>query len=215
MSSPHDPSDQTASDRVASVDSVFDVDDGDPYETQQMVHRYLSQDTRHNILQLIIGHPWHLVSVTECEYYISKSQSTISEQLENLAEHEILTQYHHEPNTNSRDIPTDFWGLTTFGICLLSEYKYLRGFLVMRAVHDATHKPETVQRHQKAPRPSLPDSVRSALHYDELDPEESVPEDESAISTLREETFYADAAPAAPDSLNENADGDRTLGELF
>jgi len=194
---------------------VFDVDNGDPYETQRTVDRYLSQDTRHNILQLIIGHPWHLVSVTECEYYISKSRSTISEQLENLAEHEILTQYHHEPNANSRDLPANFWGLTAFGIDLLSEYKYLRGLPVMRAAHDATHKPETVQRHEKAPRPSLPDAVKSALHYDELDPDESVLEDESAISTLREDSLYADAVPAAPDSLNENADGDRTLGELF
>jgi hypothetical protein len=135
--------------------------------------------------------------------------------LENLAEHEILTLYHHEPNANSRDIPADFWGLTTFGIYLLSEYKYLRGLPVMRAAHDATHKPEAVQRHEKAPRPSLPDAVRSALYYDDLDPDESVPEDKSAISTLREETSYGDAAPAHPDSLNENADGDRTLDELF
>lgn len=76
-------------------------------------------------------------------------------------------------------------------------------------------KPETVQRHENAPRPSLPDPVRTALHHDELDPIDSVSEDESAISTLDEESLYADAAPADPNSLNQNADGDRTLGELF
>ncbi|SDR17240.1 hypothetical protein [Natronobacterium texcoconense] len=32
---------------------------------------------------------------------------------------------------------------------------------------------------------------------------------------LREETFYADAAPADPAVLNEGGDGDRTLDELF
>lgn len=197
-----------------SIEQIFDVDDEGPYETLQTVHRYLSQDTRHNILQLIIGHPWHLVSVTECEYYISKSRSTISEQLENLAEHEILTRYHHEPNANSRDLPADFWGLTTFGICLLEEYKYLRGLPVMRAAHDSTHKSETVQRHEKAPRPDLPESVHERLGFDDSS-QEIVPTVEESIAELREQTFYADVAPAEPSILNKAADGDRTLDELF
>jgi len=196
------------------IEQIFDVDDEGPYETLQTVHRYLSQDTRHNILQLIIGHPWHLVSVTECEYYISKSRSTISEQLENLAEHEILTRYHHEPNANSRDLPADFWGLTTFGICLLEEYKYLRGLPVMRAAHDSTQKSETVQRHENAPRPDLPESVHERLGFDDSS-QEIVPTVEESIAELREQTLYADVASAEPSILNKAADGDRTLDELF
>jgi len=196
------------------IEQIFDVDDEGPYATLQTVHRYLSQDTRHNILQLIIGHPWHLVSVTECEYYISKSRSTISEQLENLAEHEILTRYHHEPNANSRDLPADFWGLTTFGICLLEEYKYLRGLPVMRAAHDSTQKSETVQRHENAPRPDLPESVHERLGFDDSS-QEIVPTVEASIAELREQTLYADVASAEPSILNKAADGDRTLDELF
>lgn len=215
MSYPHAPSDQAAAGGGRSIEQVFDVDDEAPYETQRTVQRYLSQETRHNILQVILGHPAHLVSVTEFDYYVSKSRSTISEQLENLASHEILTQYTHEPNVEVRDIPADFWGLTPFGIGLLDEYNYLRGLPIMRAAHDATHKTETVQRHEEAPRPELPESVSEALVYDEPDADEAATVDTISIAELREQTFYADAAPADPETLNEGADGDRTLDELF
>ena len=38
---------------------------------------------------------------------------------------------------------------------------------------------------------------------------------ESSLTELRARAFYADAAPADPNVLNEDADGDRTLDELF
>lgn len=193
------------------VERAFDVDGTAPYETQRVVQRYLSQETRHNILQVILGHPSHLVSVTEFDYYIPRSRSTISEQLRDLADHELLDRYHHEPNADVRDVPADFWSLTVFGVDLLDEYNYLRGLPIMRAAHDATHKTETVQRHENAPRPELPDSVGDALAYDEPDQ----PDDSTPLSELREQTLYADAAPADPDVLNEGAEGDRTLDELF
>lgn len=37
----------------------------------------------------------------------------------------------------------------------------------------------------------------------------------ASINELREQILYADAGPAAPATLNEGADGDRTLDELF
>ena len=213
MSYPDTPLDQ-ATGRGRPIERVFDVDDAAPYETQRTVQRYLSQETRHNILQVILGHPEHLVSVTEFDYYISKSRSTISEQLEDLASHDILRQYHHEPNAEVRDIPADFWGLTEFGVDLLEEYNYLRGLPIMRAAHDATHKTEAVQRHEDAPRPGLPEPVSEALEYDEPD-QSGGGADSTSLTELREQTFYADAAPADPNVLNEDADGDRTLDELF
>lgn len=215
MSNPHAPSDQTTAVGGQSIERVFDVDDPAPYETQRTVQRYLSQETRHDILQVILGHPTHLVSVTEFDYYISKSRSTISEQLEDLASHEILTKYRKESNAEVRDIPAAFWGLTAFGIGLLDEYNYVRGLPIMRAAHDATHKTETVQRHEAAPRSSLPEPVSEALTYDEPGTDEAATADATSISELRDQTFYADAAPADPEVLNEEADGDRTLEELF
>ncbi|WP_265108116.1 hypothetical protein [Halosolutus halophilus] len=213
MSYPHAPGDRATSGRGPSIDRVFDVEDGAPYETQRTVQRYLSQETRHNLLQVILGHPRHLVSVTEFDYYVPKSRSTISEQLADLADHEIVAKYRHEPNADRRDVPADFWSLTAFGVELLEEYNYLRGQPIMRAAHDATHKTETVQRHEDAPRPPLPEAVGEALEYDE--PDRDDPPVETSIAELREETFYADAAPADPAVLNEDGDGDRTLDELF
>lgn len=213
MSYPDAPSDQVTG-RGRPIEHVFDVDGAAPYETQRTVQRYLSQETRHNILQVILGHPAHLVSVSEFDYYISKSRSTVSEQLDDLANHEILRQYHHEPNADVRDIPADFWGLTELGVDLLEEYNYLRGLPIMRAAHDATHKTEAVQRHEDAPRPDLPESVAEVLEYDEPDQPDNVA-DSISLSELREQTFYSDAAPADSGVLNEDAEGDRTLDELF
>jgi DNA-binding HxlR family transcriptional regulator len=122
---------------IPSVADAFGIDGSAPYEVQQTVHRYLSQEMRHNILQVILGHPSHLVSTTEFPYYVPRSRSAISDQLADLTYHEIITKYHHEPNTG----PHEFWGLTEFGIDLLHEYKYLRGLPILRAVHDTTRKP--------------------------------------------------------------------------
>lgn len=215
MSYPHIPSDTTAADRGRSIEHVFNVDETAPYETQRTVQRYLSQETRHDILQVILGHPSHLVSVTEFDYYVPKSRSTISEQLDDLADHELIARYHHEPNAGVRDIPSDFWGLTEFGVRVLAEYNYLRGLPIMRAAHDATHKTEVVSRHEEAPRPTLPNSVTETLAYDEPDHADEGETDSTSRLELREQTFYADAAPVDPQVLNAESEGNRTLDELF
>ena len=199
---------------IPAITRVFDVDDAVPYEAQRTVQRYLSQETRHNIIQVLLGHPSHLASTTELTYYIPRSRSAISDQLTSLKDHELIAQYHHEPNAGSRDVAADFWGFTTFGVSLLHEYNYLRGLPVLRAVHDATHKTETVERHENAPRPALLEEVRDALVYDEPDTPTDV-DDETTLRDLRERTFYADAAPEDSCILNDGADGDRTLNELF
>ena len=84
----------------------------------------------------------------------------------------------------------------------------------MRAAHDATHKTAVVQRHEAAPRPDLPEPVSEALKYDEPDRPEEVA-DSTSLTDLREQRLYSDAAPADPSVLNEDAEGDRTLDELF
>ena len=216
MSDPPSSSNQDFCNIDISVESVFNVDGSDQNETQQTVQQYLSQETRHNILQVILGHPHHLVSVTEFDYYIPKSRSTISEQLADLADHKILTQYSHQPNAEVRDLPTDFWGFTEFGLRLIAEYNYLRGLPIMRAAHDATDKTEKVQRHEGAPRPTLPALIQSVLTFDETDQaEENTRVAVDSCVESHTETIYADAAPVDPSVLNGDADGDRTLEELF
>jgi hypothetical protein len=52
-------------------------------------------------------------------------------------------------------------------------------------------------------------------NHSDCDDTDSLTDDDTTLTELREETFYADAAPADPSVLNEGADGDRTLDELF
>jgi len=57
-----------------------------PFEQQRQVHELLSQETRHHIIQTILGHPAFPPSITEFDYYISKAKPTIHEQLDRLQE---------------------------------------------------------------------------------------------------------------------------------
>ena len=113
-----------------------------------------------------------------------------------------------------RDLPANFWGFTEFGLRLIVEYNYLRGLPIMRAAHDATQKTETVQRHEAAPRPTLPASIQSVLTFDETDQADLRAAADSCTES-HTQTLYADAAPADPSILNADADGNRTLEELF
>ena len=86
----------------------------------------------------------------------------------------------------------------------------------MRAAHDATDKTEKVQRHEGAPRPTLPASIQSVLTFDETDQaEENTRVAVDSCVESHTETIYADAALVDPSVLNGDADGDRTLEELF
>lgn len=73
MSQPSSTADSGPTEDDPSITHVFDVDDAAPYETQRTVQRYLSQETRHNIPQVLLGHPSHLASTTEGAYYRNSS----------------------------------------------------------------------------------------------------------------------------------------------
>lgn len=201
------------------IDGVFGTERDAPYEKQRQISRYLSQETRHHVIQTVLGHPEHLPSLTELDYYVPKSRSAIRDQLDSLQEHRIIDKYTHAPNEDDRDLPADFWGLTPFGVELLFEYKYLRGVPIMRALHDHTHKTRQVERHETAPRPSLPDAVAEALEYEEPAIDEIGDEDgETTVAELRESSIFADAAPAdseAAANMDDETDEERTLDELF
>ncbi|KYH24662.1 hypothetical protein HAPAU_36450 [Halalkalicoccus paucihalophilus] len=145
----------------------------EPFAEQQRMRELLSQETRHLILQLILGHPAHLASLAELDYMIPKNEAAILDQLETFQEAGILNVYVHEPNVSTRDLPSKFWGPTERGIEILYEHNFLRGVPVARAVYEETKKSERVQRHEDAPRPTLPEVVREALEFDEPDLEEA------------------------------------------
>lgn len=143
--------------------------DTGPFAEQQRLFKLLSQDTRHLIIQELLGHPAHLMSLAELEYMVGKSQAAIKDQLETLIEADILAQYTYEPSEEKRDLPAQFYGFTEYGVDVLHGYKYLRGLPVARALYEKTRKTEKIERHEAAPRPELPAAVAEALTFDEPD----------------------------------------------
>jgi hypothetical protein len=143
----------------------------DPFAEQRRMRELLSQETRHLIVQVILGHPAHLVSLAELDHMIPKNEAAILDQLERLREAGILGVYTHEPNATTRDLPSKFWGPTERGIEILYEHNFLRGVPVARAVYEETQKSERVLRHEGAPRPDLPEVVTESLEFDEPDSE--------------------------------------------
>lgn len=139
------------------------AEDTGPFEEQRQIYELLSQETRHLILQYILGHPEHLPSLDELAYLMPKNKAAIRDQLRVLDEAGILDRYDHPPNEDSRDLPSQFYGLTERGVTVLDEYNYLRGLPVARAVYDNTRLSEKAQRHCDAPRPELPAPVARAL----------------------------------------------------
>ncbi|CCQ33122.1 transcriptional regulator protein [Halorhabdus tiamatea SARL4B] len=142
------------------------VDTG-PFAEQQRLFKLLSQDTRHLIIQELLGHPAHLMSLAELAYMTGKSQAAITDQLETLIDADILARYTYEPSTEKRDLPAQFYGFTERGVEILHDYKYLRGLPVARALYENTRKTEKIERHESAPRPELPDAVVDALDFEE------------------------------------------------
>ena len=143
--------------------------DSGPFAEQQRLFKLLSQDTRHLIIQELLGHPDHLMSLAELEYMTGKSQAAIKDQLETLTEAGILACYTYEPSEEKRDLPSKFYGFTERGVEILHDYKYLRGLPVARALYENTRKTEKIERHEAAPRPVLPEAVSDALEFDEPD----------------------------------------------
>ena len=143
--------------------------DAGPFAEQQRLFELLSQDTRHLIIQELLGHPAHLMSLAELEYMTGKSQAAIKDQLETLIDAELLARYTYEPSEGTRDLPSQFYGFRERGVEILHVYEYLRGLPVARALYENTRKTEKIQRHESAPRPELPDAVADALQFDEPD----------------------------------------------
>ncbi|MCL9817525.1 ArsR family transcriptional regulator [Natronocalculus amylovorans] len=132
-----------------------------PLERQRELMQLLSQETRHSIIQALLGHPEVLASAAEINHFVpSKAKKTVEEQLDVLVAADILAIYNHTLNKQKRGLPWKFYGFTTHGTDILEDFNYLKAVPMARAVHQKTRKPEKIIRHETAPRPPLPDPVR-------------------------------------------------------
>ena len=134
-----------------------------PFETQRKIHELFAQETRHRILQTVLGHPAHLPSLAELAYYSQKSESAVLDQLDELIEYDLVATYTLEEGRGSRDLPGTFYGPTERGVLMFERFGYLRGAAMLRTVHEETAKTERIRRHESAPRPYPPRTVTHAL----------------------------------------------------
>jgi predicted ArsR family transcriptional regulator len=147
----------------------MDTRDANPFAEQQRLFELLSRDTRQLIVQELLGHPTHLMSLAELKYMTGKNRATVKNHLDTLRDENILAQYIFNPNKETRGLPAQFYGFTERGVESLHDYEYLRGIPVARALYENTRKTEKIQRHEAAPRPDLPPAVAKALEFDEPD----------------------------------------------
>lgn len=169
------------------------AENGGPFEEQRRIYDLLSQETRHLILQYVLGHPAHLPSLDELAYMMPKNKAAVRDQLRVLADAGIVDRYEHPPNENARDLPSQFYGLTERGVDVLYEYNYLRGLPVARAIYDNTRLSEKARRHRDAPRPDLPAAVGRALTVDGADDSRNLDRLARYVREHEDDTRSADA----------------------
>lgn len=151
-------------------------------EYQREMMDLLSQETRHAILQVVLGHPTGLASEAEIAHRIpEKSDKAVSDQIDRLVEESILGQYIHEPSKGIRDLPSQFYGLTVNGAEVVGDLGYFNSVPMMRAIHQRTATTDRIERHRDAPRPELPGQVRYALRLDEDGDDETDGDDSEPV----------------------------------
>lgn len=143
------------------------LEEQNPLEQKRELMELLSQETRHNICQFLLGHPENLASQAELQYMVGKTAKAIDDQLQVLIEDGILAEYQHEPNASSRGLPQYFYGFTERGLGILDDFGYLKGVPMVRAVYEQTKKTEKIKRHESAPRPDLPKPVAEKLDFED------------------------------------------------
>jgi hypothetical protein len=192
-----------------------------PFEKQRRVHQFLTQETRYHIIQTILGHPTHLVTLDELEYLVPKNRSTIREHLDRLADKQLVTNYMYEGNDADASDPTGFWGLTEYGVRLVDDYDYLRYVPVLRALQERLYVTEKIERHRNAPRPALPATVARAFETTDLDDETTAMDLDDETTAILEDALALrehgsgrvfDAPPIASPA---DADDSRPIDELF
>lgn len=123
----------------------------------------LSEGPRHKIIQIILGHPSHLTSIEELDYFIpDTAEVDITTELDRLRNAGIIAEYTHEPN-RTEGLPWKFYGPTESGVDILETHNFLKGIPAARAIVQKTRTTDEIDRHMNAPRPSLPFEVKEGL----------------------------------------------------
>lgn len=133
-----------------------DQDDALSIDESRKGLNIITQSTRANIIQNIIGHPCMMPSMTEIDYYNpSKSTGTISGHIDTLIENGIVRRLTLPQGARQKGYPDAFFVLSDTGYKLLKQHSlYLPYADEIKSDHERTEKTDKIKRYECAPRPT-------------------------------------------------------------
>lgn len=117
----------------------------------------VTQETRANIIQNVLGHHCMMPSPTELDYYNpSKSKGTISGHVDKLVDAGVLMRAVIPQGERQRDYPDTFVTLTDKGYKLLEEHSlFMPAIDDIRRDHEQVEKTAEIKKCEFAPRPTV------------------------------------------------------------
>jgi DNA-binding HxlR family transcriptional regulator len=117
--------------------------------------RMITQSTRGNLVQDILGHPELSPSFDELNYMNpSKNRATLREHIDRLISEEIVQKIVLPESERSRDEPYTFYTLTESGLNLLLEHNlFINDIDEIRAEYEDVEKTEFIKNCEQAKRP--------------------------------------------------------------
>lgn len=118
----------------------------------------ISQTTRANLIQNILGHRWVMPSKKELDYYNpDTSPGNITTHLKKLEEGDLVIRAVVPQGERKRDGPNTFFTLTDDGLDLLKEHAlFLPQLEEIRKDHnERLEKTDEIERYESARRPTI------------------------------------------------------------
>lgn len=131
----------------------------------------ITQETRSNLIQNILGHRWMMPSKLELDRYNpSKSPGTITGHLNKLTDEGVLIRAVIPQGERSRSGPTAFFALTDRGYSLLEKHSvFIPKLDEIRYDHARVTKPDKVKQYELALRPTINVEYNHPLEGDGLE----------------------------------------------
>jgi DNA-binding HxlR family transcriptional regulator len=128
--------------------------------------RFVTQETRGNLIQDILGHPELSPSFDELAYVNpSKSRATLREHLDKLESAGIIKKVDLPERSQSRDKPRTFYTLTEPGISFLHTHNlFIDEFEQIQEDYKSVKKSEQIQAKEEAIRPAKAKETRELIN---------------------------------------------------
>jgi len=128
-----------------------------PHEERLSQLNTITQTTRANLIQNMLGHRWMMPSKGELDYYNqSKSAGTISGHLDKLIEADVAMRIVMPQGKGTRDGPSTFFTLTDEGYTTLKHHAvFVPDLDEIRSDHARVEKTDKIIEDENAHRPTI------------------------------------------------------------